>query len=238
MATARKVLSDVIGKLFFRQLSITHTRELSPRFRRLTLTGEALEGASFGAGDKLQVMLEDGPRTYTPFAFDAARGSLDVLVYVHAQSPGSRWGQQAALGERVQVFGPRGSLRLSSLAGPVVLFGDETSLGVARALGEHAGFHALSSVFEVANRAEAAVALADLGLPTDGLVERDHGEQHLGEVAERLHASLSRHPKSSLVLTGKAQSIQALRKQLKRAGAAPQELLSKAYWAPGKRGLD
>jgi NADPH-dependent ferric siderophore reductase len=40
------------------------------------------------------------------------------------------------------------------------------------------------------------------------------------------------------VLTGKASSIQRVSRALKAAGVASSRVKAKAYWAPGKTGLD
>jgi ferric-chelate reductase (NADPH) len=40
------------------------------------------------------------------------------------------------------------------------------------------------------------------------------------------------------ILSGKAQSIQVIGRALKETGIAPRRLRTKAYWAPGKKGLD
>jgi NADPH-dependent ferric siderophore reductase len=43
---------------------------------------------------------------------------------------------------------------------------------------------------------------------------------------------------ASFILTGKATSIQRLQRALKAQGVPRSRLLTKAYWAPGKTGLD
>jgi NADPH-dependent ferric siderophore reductase len=40
------------------------------------------------------------------------------------------------------------------------------------------------------------------------------------------------------ILSGKAQSIQFVSRALKERGIPPRRLRTKAYWAPGKKGLD
>ncbi|XXF77172.1 siderophore-interacting protein [Myxococcaceae bacterium GXIMD 01537] len=239
MASIKRVLGDVIGKVLFKELTIERVHDVAPRFRRIDLTSESLRGTGFTPGDKLQVMLDDGPRTYTPFSFDGARGALSLLVHVHGDTSGARWGRSAAPGDRLRAFGPRGAIPLPSFEGPLVLFGDETSFATGRVLHELRGASLRAAfVFEVASREESRTALAYLGLPEEGLVERRPDDAHLAEVAERVSSALAAHPGSQLVLTGKGPSIQALRAALKArsVNAAGQKV--KAYWAPGKRGLD
>ena len=198
-------LKGFLGKLIFPELRVTKAEVITARFRRLTLAGASL--TKLAPGDKIQVSLAEGTRTYTPFAFDAAKGSLDLLVYSHGDTPGAKWGRGVAEGDRVNVFGPRGSIALAALAEPVVVFGDETSFALARALQDlHASPRPL---FEVSNIAESSEALAALGLAAD-LVARAPGDAHLDELDAQLRARTG----STLVLTGKAQSIQGLRARL------------------------
>ena len=43
---------------------------------------------------------------------------------------------------------------------------------------------------------------------------------------------------ATFVLTGKAGTIQRLRQELKRQAVPAERIVAKAYWAPGKTGLD
>jgi NADPH-dependent ferric siderophore reductase len=43
---------------------------------------------------------------------------------------------------------------------------------------------------------------------------------------------------ASFVLTGQASAIQRLRQHLRAQGVPASRILTKAYWAHGKRGLD
>jgi NADPH-dependent ferric siderophore reductase len=236
MASAKALFGNLLGQFFFHKATVTRVREPAPRFRWVDLEGEALQGESCAAGDKVQVFLpEVGARTYTPLAWDGQKGTMSLLVYLHGTGPGAEWGRRMAQGDTVQFFGPRGSLKLSEDSGPVVLFGDETSLGVAWSLRTD-GKREVLPVFEVSQRADVAPVLRELGLEgTD--VERQPGDAHLAEVHERLRAALERKPGAQLVMTGRAQSIQTLKTRFKTGGASPSGK-NKAYWAVGKTGLD
>ena len=239
MASIGKRLGDSLKKLLFREVQVAGVQDLSTGFRRLDLSGDSLRGARYAPGDKVQLALEDGARTYSPFAWDGVRGAISLLIYRHGDTASVRWANGAAEGERLYVFGPRGSLGLGSSSGPLVLFGDETSFGVARSLLEaRRSASELSFVFEGSGRSELSSVLDALELPGADLIERREDERHLAEVEERLRAALNRRPESRLVLTGKAQSIQALRKSLKARPVAHAGQIVKAYWSPGKRGLD
>src|SRR5947208_11720096 len=70
-------------------------------------------------------------RTYTPMSWDAVNGRTRMLTFAHGDGPGSRWASGLREDDTCQFFGPRHSLDLSGLESPVVLFGDETSFGLA-----------------------------------------------------------------------------------------------------------
>ncbi|MFP2927104.1 siderophore-interacting protein [Pyxidicoccus sp. 3LG] len=239
MASGKSIIGGVLGRFLFRDARVEQVRDLSPHFRWMELAGEALRDVSWSAGDKVQVYLPSvGMRTYTPLAWDTARGATQLLVYIHGNSPGAQWGREVRVGDRCQFFGPRGSLALSSLRGPVVLFGDETSFGVAHALRNlRAGTGGVEQVFEVSSREESEAVLREFGLADSALVERTAGDGHLSTAVARLQAALAKRPGAHLVMTGRAQAIQALRGQLRSAGVAASQKV-KAYWSLGKAGLD
>ncbi len=240
MASLKAMVRDRLSQLVFKELTIEDARDVTPSFRRFRVGAPWLRAASCAPGDKLQIMiLEAGTRTYSPFAHDPERGTLDLLAYVHGDTPGAAWIKAAQAGLRFRAFGPRGSLALGSLQGPVVFFGDETGLGAAASLQAVRGASAeVSFVFECTQPAEAASASAEVGLRDPVLVQRQPGHAHVEAIATALGSALSRAPRAHLVLTGHAQSIQAIRARLKAQGVAAAGQATKAYWADGKRGLD
>jgi ferric-chelate reductase (NADPH) len=231
----KALLEETVGRLLFRELAIADVEPLAPRFRRLTLTGDSLRGAACAPGDKLQILISGaGTRTYSPFGHDRQRGAVQIVAYSHGDEPGARWAAAVAPGDRVRVFGPRGSLALDALRGPVVLFGDETSVGVTAAAASYP--RRVTAVLEASSARDSSTALRALGVAAE-VVERADGDRHLADVEARLRAALGREPGARLILTGRAQSIQALRGSLRNAPVAGKPLV-KAYWSIGKRGLD
>ena len=180
-----------------------------------------------GAGDKIQVFFpEIGTRTYSPFG--CTGGRFELAAFLHDRGPSSAWARALAPGRQLRFVGPSGSIALTSIAGPIALFGDETSVGVARSLHDIRRGDA-RVILEVGARATVEPALERLGLQAE-LVER--GGDHLAKIARDLAAA-----GGTLVLTGHAKSIQDLRGRLKQLGSKqPQRV--KSYWAEGKTGLD
>jgi len=233
------LLERTFDRLLLRNTRVAAVQQVSERFRLIDLEGEALQGAAWAPGHKLQVKVA-GPftaRTFTPIVFDAERGRTRMLGYAHGAGPGSDWLRRVQVGDACQVFGPHRSLALSDLAGPVVLHGDETSFGLAAAVvAAMAGREGPRCVFEVESHAESALALQALGVGAAVLVERSDEALRM-QAASELWSQCSGDG-TLFVLTGRAQSIQQASQALKARGVPGSRIVSKAYWAPGKTGMD
>jgi len=236
MASIRALLAQLV----FKEFSVEDVADVSAHFRRFKISGESLRENRSAPGDKVQIMIGDiGPRTFTPFAADANAGTFDILAYVHGDAPAAAWARTTQAGTRFRAFGPRGSLALNSLAGPVVMFGDETSFGAAKSLFDlRGGADGLSFVFESTDTDEAKAVLTELGMSEAAVVRREPGRTHLSELESQLRAALELRGDASLVLTGHAQMIQAVRARLKARPVKHRGQKVKAYWADGKKGLD
>lgn len=231
-----RLLGGWLGDRLLRDLVVSNVEPVHRRFRRIRVGASWLGEAPPGAGDKVQIYLPDvGARTYTPF--DIGRGSeaFSLLFYLHGDTPGARFARGIEVGNTLRVLGPGRSIPLESLALPIALFGDETSLGIARSVYELEDAGARSTAhLEVSSVDDAGAACAALGLSDATLIVRDDNDGHLEEVARRLSAST--RDGGTIVLTGRASSIQKLRALLRSGSRRPQSV--KAYWADGKRGLD
>lgn len=226
-------------ELFTRRAQVTEVEGLADGFRRVTLEGDALKNASWAPGDKVQVLLGGWTRrTYTPLSWDGSAGSARLLLYTGGRGPGAAWARSLRAGEHCLLLGPRRSLELEALARPALFAGDETSFGLAAAaLATKAGAAGVSLLFEVGAPSAAADALGALGLVGARLVARAPGGSHLSELEALAAERVSASELNAAVLTGNAQSVQLLRRRL--AGSLGRsQLRCKAYWAPGKTGLD
>jgi NADPH-dependent ferric siderophore reductase len=236
MASGKSLFGAVVGRFFFREVSTTAIEELGPSYRRIAFAGESLRDVAWEAGDKIQVYLPSaGMRTYTPMTWSGDRAEL--LVFVHGQSPGASWGRRLSVGESWQFFGPRRSIRASELGPRIVLFGDETSLAVARSFADAKGAANVRSVFEVTDEGESKMVLDAIGLEHTATLARQPADAHLERTCDALVEAMDSTQGGSLVMTGRAQSIQLLRARLKARNALRSGKV-KAYWSVGKSGLD
>ncbi|HEY4057811.1 MAG TPA: SIP domain-containing protein [Kofleriaceae bacterium] len=228
----RSLLEGTLGRFAGRWLTVSAVKEIAPKFWRLDFTG--MQGASYSPGDKLQLILDDGPRTYSPFGVKG--DAMSLISYAHGSSPGAQLGPTARVGTRVNGFGPRSSVALKELGADPILVGDETSLGVARALHELRGEKA-RYIFEVSDPAAVENVIAHLELANAVVMQRRASDAHHAELGALVLDTLREKMNSSLALTGKAATIQMLRAKVKNEPGNPEQR-TKAYWAPGKRGLD
>lgn len=232
-------LSRAFTRLFMRHAIVTACETIADRFRLISLKGPALTGATWGPGQKIQIAMGSAfvARTYTPIDWDPAAGRTRILGYAHDDGPGSAWVRHVRPGDECDLFGPRRSVDVSAVTGPIALFGDETSigLGVALATAVRAGA-AISCRFEVDDVPASRRVMTHFGLKEAALFGREADGAHIAAIEATLPAFDAAG--ATFVLTGKAPTIQRLRQALKRQAVPATRIIAKAYWAPGKTGLD
>lgn len=231
-------LSQALIGLFMKRATVAAIEDVAERFRLVTLDGEALQNTDWIAGQKIQVAMGSAfaARTYTPIEWDRAAGCTRILGYAHGVGPGSEWLRDLRIGDECDLFGPRGSLDARDLAGLLVVFGDETSIGLGYALARQDRVRRVACVFEAGDTASARQVIAGLDLADAALFERQADDAHLAQVEAAIAALVDAG--GSVVLTGRAAAVQHLRQTLKRRGVPASRIAAKAYWAPGKVGMD
>jgi len=226
-------------RLFLRPVRVIASTSLATRFRLIDLECVAFESHRWSPGQKVQIKIGGGleMRTYTPVRWDAARGVTRIVAFAHGEGPGSEWVHRARPGDERQVFGPRRSLAMEPLAASTIVFGDETSFGLAASLcGRDASAQGVRAVFEVGAIAESRRVLDALGIRPLALMERRTDDSHLLELLSAMVPPMD--GSTHYVLTGKASSIRQMSRALKAQGVESRRIRAKAYWAPGKTGLD
>lgn len=229
MASAKGRLLGALGGLVLTEGAVASVEAIGG-FRAIRIAGPGLRGARWRPGDKVQVLLPSRDvRTFTPIGWDAAAGATELLVQVgDPASPAGRWASGLRAGDPIRFVGPQRSLAVPA-AGAIVLYGDETSLGLARALVAARGAADVALVLELGP--EAAASLPALGLPGAVAIARGAAADAAREIAD----ALARSPGAALLMTGNARAIQAVRAALPSGVRAR---ATRAYWAPGKVGLD
>jgi NADPH-dependent ferric siderophore reductase len=113
-----------------RRLTVARVQRLPPNMVRVVLSGEDLQGfTSLGFDDHVKLIFPFGMRDFTPRRFDATSGELWIDFFLHDGGPAATWAAQAAVGQTLEVGGPKGSalMALDGIDGHV-LIGDESAL--------------------------------------------------------------------------------------------------------------
>ena len=117
-----------------RALQVARVETVSPHFRRVTFSGDSLEGfVSASFDDHVKVLLDSGGaapigRDYTPLHFDAAKRELVIEFALHGDGPAANWAAQVAPGQQLTIGGPRGSFIVPLDYDWHLLVGDESAL--------------------------------------------------------------------------------------------------------------
>lgn len=233
--SAKSGFGGVLRRLLMRPAMVAANDRIAGRFHLITLEGPALRDAAWAPGQKVQIAMGSAflTRTYTPIDWDASAGRFRILGYAHGEGPGSAWLRSVGAGGACDVFGPRGSIDPGLAPGPLAVFGDETSIGLAHAL---AAGRPVTPHFEFDDPETGGAVLERLGFAHATLFERRAADAHV----DRMEAALPSQATggAGFVLTGKAGTVQRLRLGLKALGVSSSRIAAKAYWAPGKTGLD
>lgn len=223
MSSTKGRVFRLLSSMLLKRVSVVEAQAVGG-FRRLRLGGDV---PTFTAGMKVQLLLpSNDTRTYTPVP--SPEGML-LLGWQHAGGPGARWMAGVGKGDELLFLGPQRSLEL--MPGSVLLVGDETSVAVAASIeADRAGqVHTLIQT-DVADDVRAAAA--SVGLRQVGVVARgDHQT-----TADVIAAKVSEAPDTAVVLTGCSELVVAVRGLLRAVGIG--NVKTKAYWIPGKVGLD
>jgi NADPH-dependent ferric siderophore reductase len=143
VSTSARRVERVRHELKRRDVQVARVEQLSPHFRRITFTGDALRDfTSLSFDDHVKLFFapaDDGAeparRDYTPRSYDNAAAELQIEFALHGAGAASDWAAQAAPGQTLTVAGPKGSLIIPVDYDWHLLVGDETALpAVARRL--------------------------------------------------------------------------------------------------------
>ncbi|WP_158820230.1 siderophore-interacting protein [Granulicella sp. S156] len=238
MSGLSSFLSSAIEKFLFHPMMVTESEVIGSRFRLIRMQGEKFKGVRWTPGQAVQIYLGNlTKRAYTPMDLDPEAGSARFLFYLHGGGPGSAWAATLKTGDICQVMRPKDSLDFTAFKEPVLFFGDETSLAAAQAF-HRCTKNALRFLLEVTSPPEVEIATAKLGLENIALFEKTHDGSHLEKIVTRLVEDASTLGSPQWVFTGQARSIQSIRKRLRAAGIEPSNSKVRAYWSPGKTGMD
>lgn len=215
------------SRTFGHEPAVASVDRVSPRLVQVRAQGSSLTKLRWQPGDKIKVDVGGGVmRSYTPSYVGG--GTMELVAVVHGKGPGSDWASRVQPGDSFAFFGPKRSLPMPEETPPwAAFFGDETTLGVAKALTE--ALPDSTPVFgalEVEASDRNGVEALSLRVPAVTRGSR-RGESLLRALSE------TRLPEGEGIvwLSGEADSVLDLRRALLRRGLRRSQLLTKAYWS-------
>ena len=245
----------------FRQLTVQRTMALSPRLRRVTIGGPALDGfqliepaasvrlllPELGAdsivlptwnGNEFRNVDGSRPalRTLTPRHHRPLDQELDVDVVLHGATPLATWAATAEPGSPVALSGPGRGYEIDAQATGFLLVGDESALPAIAQLLDH-----LPEATPVEVLVEVADPSGRLALPHRADTEVTWLDQ---TDADRPGADLLAAVKATDIASGthvwaagEAASVQALRRHLFDERSLPRSrTVVRGYWKHGRAG--
>ncbi|MEU6063113.1 siderophore-interacting protein [Streptomyces sp. NPDC047082] len=226
------LLNPVLDLLMLRG-TVTEAEPVAARMRRLRIEGGALAGLTVRPGQQVRVLVGGAltRRTYSVWRHDPA-GAVELCVLDHpGDGPGARWGRAAGVGDEVRLGRPEGSFVLRPEAAHHVFVGDETASVAFGAM-----LAALPDGARISGCVETETATDRLPLAHAGRLDwLVRGGSSLPEAVRRLGPA----PGGVAYVAGEARTVQAVRQVLVReAGWDRRAVLTKPFWAPGKRGLE
>jgi NADPH-dependent ferric siderophore reductase len=224
-----------------RSLTVASLSYLTPRMLRVGFTSPDLHDfVSPGADDHTKLFfptLEGGVamRDFTPRAFDNAQGALVIDFALHESGPATEWASRAAIGDGLQIGGPRGSTLTPADFDWYWLVGDETALpAIARQL-EGLAPGTPADVFAIVASQDEVMTFEAPAALTQTWIVRDGG----GDAAAQLRAAMDRLALPSgdgfVWIAAEGGVARTLRQHMIEARGHPREWMKAAgYWARGK----
>lgn len=221
-------------ELRMRELAVKHVQRVSKNFVCVTFTGSDLaDFTSLSFDDHIKVMFQtaDGEqirRDYTPRSFNRETLELSIEFALHDGGYASDWAQQAAVGQKLMIGGPRGSMIVPMEYDWHVLIGDATALpAISRRIEElPAGAHVITCVHVDARE--------DIRTFTNSI------DQHMTwvETADDLLQAVQSMPMPAghgyVWCAGEANTMAAIKQIfIKDKNHPPKDLSVAAYWKKG-----
>lgn len=223
---------------------VVDTAVVTPRMRRVVLTADDLSEFAAKPGQDVVLMLPDGAgglgrRHYTVRRYDPASGRVDIDVVMHGDStPATRWALDAAPGDRVLAFGPRGRNVINEGAAWRLFVVDETGIpgafGMIESLPAGAKAHAIVEIASDEDRQplETAAEVKLEWLSRNGAPAEPSSQRLIGALAEWTPPAGVGH----VYLLAETSTVRAQRQALVARGFPKDRIFAEGYWRPGRVG--
>jgi NADPH-dependent ferric siderophore reductase len=220
-------------------LDVLATDMLTPRTRRIRLTGAGLDALDAFPGQDLMVEVPapgraNFRRRYTMRRLDPTQPSVDLDIVLHGQGPGVHWASALTVGDRVEAIGPRGKIGVAEGADWHLFCGDESAVP------------AVFCMVEALPDRTRAICLLEVSDASDELASPDararlelrwlhrNGDPGTGEALAATLVDLELPAgHGHAYVFGELRQVAAARSTLLERGLDPSDVDHKAYWRRG-----
>lgn len=226
-----------------RMLTVAATEALTPRMKRIVFTSAELHDFdSASHDDHVKLFFPAGPdgdaprRDFTPRAFDPAQGRLIIDFALHEAGPATAWAEGAAVGDPLEIGGPRGSTIVPDDFDWYLLVGDETALpAIGRRVEELRSGVPVTTAAIVADEREIQTFTTGASLNPIWVLRSQCGPDD----AQTLRAALAQHPlppgDGFIWIGAEAAVARAIRTYLVEERGHPRAWIKAAgYWMRGQ----
>ena len=222
-----------------RTLSVVEKTRITPNMIRFVLHGEDLgDFTSPGPDDHIKLFFDTGAekpemRDYTPRAFDREARTLTLDFAIHDAGPATQWAVDAAVGDRLEIAGPRGSKVIAPVFDWWLLIGDETALpAMGRWVGEMPEGAQVTTLGLVIDAAEEQVWQSRAAHRAEWLHRADPADP--APVVEAAGGIDLPEGRGFVWIAAEAGVARALRDHFEGRGHPPEWLKAAGYWVKGE----
>lgn len=234
IATMPKWIGDWLESATGPRMTVLETIVITPSLRKIRFQGN-ISKMNFLIGAASVIRVSDTEyRNYTVSAHDIERGTLEIIFHLHGNGVGSRYIGSLKAGDQLHISSPRGRVAYEAKIKQHLVFGDETSLGLACSLLPvlKKNGHEFQFYFELDPENSNAPHL--LGLENYTVFPKEDSFREENWIKGLPVFQGDGWYGANFVLTGNVNSVQAFRKYLKNIKG---KIFFQGYWLEGKKGL-
>jgi ferric-chelate reductase (NADPH) len=223
-------------KILTHPVQVIRIKEISPCLRLVRVAGEAIKNLSWSSGDKIKLRIGSKMRSYTPSTINCQEGWIEIIIFLHGHGIASEWASHVKVGDESGFMGPAKSMPMPDFSPSRVLFlGDETTIGLA---------YALFAYLPDSSKIEGAIELNDedltavssLNLSVEAVPRTTKHGTALSVwlthwITNKAYQSFLNEEHAIIWISGEANTILSIKKQLLDIGISSDKFYIKPYWS-------
>lgn len=223
-------------KILTHPVHVSRVKEVSPSLRLIRMAGEAIKTLSWSSGDKIKVRVGSKMRSYTPSTINCEEGWIEIIIFLHGHGIASEWASHVKVGDESGFMGPAKSMPMPNFSPSRVLFlGDETTIGLAYALfTDLPNFCKIEGAIELNDEDLNAISSLNLSVAAVPRTTK-HGTALCAWLAHwitnKSYQSFLNEEQAIIWISGEADTVLSVKKQLLEIGIPSDRFYSKPYWS-------